>query len=327
MFRIWFEREVPNHIAVRLDGIAQTLGPGTATPDDLLSAVGPAQAVIASSLVTYDALAMDRAPHLKVIARTGIGYDKVDIDAASERGIAVCNTPDAPTLSTAEHAIALLFSVAKRLEHAQLALRRGGRDFFASHHGLELAGKRLGIAGAGRIGRAVARMASDLGMEVAVYDPFVPASTASDLEFAASLEELLAQSDVISLHLPLTDETRHLIDAAALEMMKPGSILINTARGGLVVHSALLEALERGHLFGAGLDVTDPEPLPPDHPLLHQEGVVVTPHIAAATSAGKARLYESAVMQAIDVLRGEHPPHLVNPDVWSVRRPNPSTQE
>ena len=327
MFRIWFEREVPVQVDRSLAGRAETLGPGTATPDDLLSSLGPAEGVIASSLVTYDAAVMDRAPGLAVIARTGIGYDKVDLDAATARGIAVCNAPDAPTTSTAEHAITLLLAVAKRVESAQAALRGGGRDFFASHDGLEVSGLTLGIVGAGRIGRAVARMASGLGMTVIGHDPFVAGADDPDIEFVAGLIDLFERSDAVSLHIPLTDETRHLIDREAIGHLKPGAILVNTARGGLVDHAALLDALDSGHLFGAGLDVTDPEPLPPDHPLLHRLDVVVTPHIATATRAGKARLYESAVSQCLQVLEGERPPHLVNPDVWPVRRPRDQPQE
>ncbi len=323
MFQIWFERDVPDHIAAELEGVARVLGPGTATPQDLLSSVGPAQAVIASSLVTYDGPAMDRAPGLRVIARTGIGYDKVDLAAAGNRGIAVCNAPDAPTTSTAEHTIALMLAVAKRLPAAQEALRGGGRDFFAAHRGFELGGRCLGLVGVGRIGKAVARMAVGLEMRVIAHDPFIDDSTmaAFGIEPVDSLAALLAEADVVSLHVPLTNETRHLIDGTAIQQMKPASMLINTARGGLVDHSALLKGLESGALFGAGLDVTDPEPLPPDHPLLHRLDVVVTPHIAAATGAGKARLYESAVDQALLVLRGQRPPHLVNPDVWPLRTP------
>jgi D-3-phosphoglycerate dehydrogenase len=329
MFRIWFERDMPDHLAATLAGLAEPLGPGTGTPDDLLSSVGTADAIIASSLIVYDGPAMDRAPRLRVIARTGIGYDKVDLRAATERGVAVCNAPDAPTISTAEHTIALMLAVAKRVTGAQAALRGGGRDFFASHRGVELTGRHLGLIGVGRIGRAVARMAAGLGMGVIAHDPFVDASTvaASDIRLVESLEQLLAEADVVALHLPLTSETFHLMDGQRIGQMKLDSILINTARGGLIDHPALLDALERGRLFGAGLDVTDPEPLPPDHPLLHRHDVIVTPHVAAATEAGKARLYESAITQAIQVLRGERPPHLVNPDVWPVRRPDPSPEE
>ena len=329
MYRIWFERDMPHYLSPILEGVATPIGPGTATPGDLLSSIGPAEAVIASSLVTYDASAMGRAPLLRVIARTGIGVDKVDLEAATERGIAVCNAPEGPTISTAEHAITLMLTVAKQVPEAQAALRGGGRDFFASHTGEELSGRTLGLAGIGRIGTRVARIAAGFDMNVIAFDPFVDdaTATAAGIELVETLDELVSQADVVSLHLPLTAATRHLIDGERLGLMKPGSILINTARGGLVDHDALLGALELGHLSGAGLDVTDPEPLPPDHPLLHRDDVVVTPHVAAATAAGKARLYESAVTQALQVLRGECPNHLVNPNVWPVRRQDPNTKE
>ena len=329
MFRIWFERDMPDHVAATIAGRATPIGPGTATPEDLLSSVDDADAVIASSLVTYDGPAMDRAPHLRVIARTGIGVDKIDLNAATDRGIAVCNTPDAPTVSTAEHTITLLLSVAKRVGGAQAALRSGGRDFFGSHEGREVASKVLGLIGIGRIGTSVARMARGLNMTVIAYDPFVePAGVAgTGIRLADSLDHLLDEADVISLHLPLTSETEHLINAKCIAQMKAGTIVINTARGGLVDHDALLAALDDGRLFGAGLDVTDPEPLPTNHPLLHRDDVVVTPHVAAATAAGKARLYESAVTQALQVLHGDYPNHLVNRDVWSSRPRGSFTKE
>jgi D-3-phosphoglycerate dehydrogenase len=328
MFRVWFERDMPDHVAAILAGVANPIGPGTATPLDLLTAVGEADAVIASSLATYDGPAMDRAPHLRVIARTGIGVDKIDLRAATERGIAVCNTPDAPTISTAEHAITLMLSVAKRVGGAQAALRSGGRDFFGSHEGREVAGKVLGLVGVGRIGTNVARMAAGFDMSVLAYDPFVDAAAAeAGIQMVGSLDQLLTEADIVSLHLPLRSETQQLMNAKHIAQMKQGAILVNTARGGLVDHDALLASLESGRLFGAGLDVTDPEPLPPDHTLLHRDDVVVTPHVAAATAAGKARLYESAVMQALQVLQGECPDHLVNGDVWPVRRQDSLTKE
>ena len=329
MFRVWFEREMPDHVATILAGVATSIGPGTATPQDLLSSVGEADAIIASSLATYDGPGMDRAPHLRVISRTGIGVDKIDLGAATARGVAVCNTPDAPTISTAEHAITLMLSVAKRVGGSQRALESGGRDFFGSHEGREVAGKVLGLLGIGRIGRNVARMAGGLSMTVIAYDPFAEATVAAEagIQMVDSLDQLLADGDVVSLHLPLTSETEQLMNAEHIAQMKPGAILVNTARGRLVDHDALLAALSSGRVFGAGLDVTDPEPLPPDHPLLHRDDVVVTPHVAAATAAGKARLYESAVTQALQVLQGEYPNHLVNPDVWPVRRQGSFTKE
>jgi phosphoglycerate dehydrogenase-like enzyme len=208
-------------------------------------------------------------------------------------------------------------------------LRNGGRDFFGSHDGREVSGKVLGLVGVGRIGTKVARMARGLSMTVITYDPFVDATDVAqaEIQMVGSLDQLLAEADVVSLHLPLTSETQHLMNDEHIAQMKQGAILVNTARGGLVDHDALLASLESGRLFGAGLDVTDPEPLPPDHPLLHRDDAVVTPHVAAATAAGKARLYESAITQALQVLHGEHPHHLVNPDVWPVRRQLSSTEE
>ena len=321
MFRVWFERDMPDHVAAILAGVAHPIGPGTSTPLNLLSTIGAADAVIASSLATYDGPAMDRAPHLRVIARTGVGVDKIDLRAATGRGVAICNTPDAPTISTAEHAITLMLSVAKRFRCARAALRSGGRDFFGSHEGREVSGKVLGIVGVGRIGTNVARMAAGFGMSVLAYDPFVDAAAPeARIQMVGSLDQLLAEADVVSLHLPFTSETQHLRNVKHIAQMKQGAILVNTARGGLFDHDSLRASPESGRLFGAGLDVTDPEPLPPDHSLLHRDDVVVTPHVAAATATGKARLYRTAVMQALQVLRGERPDHLVNGDVWPVRR-------
>ncbi len=319
MHRIWFEREPqPEHLAL-LDGVALPLGP--ASGDDPFRELGEADAIVASIRV-YGAEVMDLAPRVQVICRTGIGYDKVDVAAATRRGIAVCNTPDAPTISTAEHAVALMLAVAKRLPSAADELRAGGVDIFARHQGVELQGKTLGLVGLGRIGGRVAGVAAALGMRVHAFDPYAPPDRAAQLgvEDAGSLDALLTAADVVSLHVPLTDETLGMMDAARFSAMRPGSILVNTARGGLVDHDALLRALEDGPLAGAGLDVTEPEPLDPSHPLLHRVDVIVTPHVASATAAGKDRIYRQAIAQALQVLRGERPPHLVNPEVWERRR-------
>nr|NIR39636.1 3-phosphoglycerate dehydrogenase [Actinomycetota bacterium]NIS34400.1 3-phosphoglycerate dehydrogenase [Actinomycetota bacterium]NIT97451.1 3-phosphoglycerate dehydrogenase [Actinomycetota bacterium]NIU21123.1 3-phosphoglycerate dehydrogenase [Actinomycetota bacterium]NIU69176.1 3-phosphoglycerate dehydrogenase [Actinomycetota bacterium] len=169
----------------------------------------------------------------------------------------------------------------------------------------------------GRIARRVAGAGIGLGMRVRVYDPYVkhngfPSSVTRETELAA----LLAAADVVSVHVPLSDETRRMFDADAFAAMKPGSVFINTARGGLVDQDALLGALEEGRLFGAGLDVTEPEPLPPEHPLLHRPDVIVTPHVASGTQEGKRRIFRTTIAQVIHVLNGERPPHLVNPEVW-----------
>lgn len=319
MFRIWFERALPPQYAPLLDGVAVALGPASATPDTPLIALPDAQAIIASARIRYDGALMDQAPGLRVISRTGIGVDNISIPDATARRIAVCNAPDGPTISAAEHAVTLMLAVAKQVKRIEGLLRRGGtRDYFNEYQGLEVHGLRLGLIGVGRIGGHVARIGRALGMTVMAYDPYVSADRGMELGIALvpTLEAVLRTADIVSLHLPLTAETRRLIDAERLARMKPGAILINTARGGLIDETALLDALERGHLRGAGLDVFDPEPPPPDHPLLRRDDVVATPHIAGVTSASKDRIWRTAITQALQVLRGERPPHLVNPEAW-----------
>ncbi|MFQ5554622.1 MAG: hydroxyacid dehydrogenase [Acidimicrobiia bacterium] len=314
--RVWFERSVLPALAQHVAARVTTLGPVTATPDDPHQELAGAQAIVASSDV-YDASVMDKAPQLKVIARTGIGVDKVDLVAATARGIAVCNAPDGPTVSTAEHTVALILAVAKRIKSSEGELRAGGTDFYARHEGMELAGKTLGLVGCGRIGRRVARIADAMGMFILVHDPYVDAASLPDgVTQTATLEDLLAASHVVSIHMPLTDESTQLFDDSTFATMRPGALFVNAARGGIVDHDALLGALESGSLSGAALDVTDPEPLPPDHPLLHRPDVVVTAHIASATSDAKKRIFRSAFEQVIEVLDGVRPAHLVNPAVW-----------
>jgi D-3-phosphoglycerate dehydrogenase / 2-oxoglutarate reductase len=307
----------------RIQGFAETIGNGhVAAGVDPLEEFPQADAVIAAARVRYDAALLDRAPGLKVIARTGIGYDNISIPDATARGIAVCNTPDGPTISTAEHAFTLIMAVAKGIKRTASALRtRGKIDYFSEYTGLELNNRRLGLIGFGRIGRLVAKSARGVGMDVVCFDPFVTAEAAADCGVTrlGSPEEVLETADVVSLHLPLSAETRHFLNAKRLERMKPGAILINTSRGGVVDEAALLRAIDSGHLAGVGLDVFESEPPPGDHPLLHRDNVIATPHIAAATGASKERVWTMAVDQILQALRGERPTNLVNPDAWPGR--------
>ena len=319
MYRLWFERPMPSVYAPLLDGVAVAIGPESVNSDNPLAALPDAQAIIAGARIRYDGALMDQAPALRVISRTGIGIDNLSLEAATARKIAVCNTPDGPTISTAEHAIALMFAITKFLKRNEDSLRDGRKhDFFGENQGLELAGRQLGVVGVGRIGGRVARVALALDMKVLVYDPYLGPERLAEMgvALAPTLETLLATSDVVSLHLPATAETRHLINAERLALMKPGAFLINSARGTLIDEAALIAALDSGHLGGAGLDVFDPEPPRPDNPLLHRDNVVATPHIASATPAGKDRMWRTAITQALQVLRGERPPHLCNPEVW-----------
>ena len=313
---VWFERAVPAEFFDEIGPEIEVVGPGTES--NPFAGVEFAAGLMASTLV-YDASVMDRAAHALAIVRTGIGYDRVDIDAATARGIAVCNTPDAPTVSTAEHAIALMMAVTKGIPASSDRLRSGEHDLYSSHYAIELEGKTLGLVGFGRIARRVATFAKTLGMQVVAFDPFL-----SDEDLAVSriddLLDLLRRADVVSVHVPLTRDTRGLFDQRLFEAMKPGAFLVNTSRGSVVDQNSLLTALASGRLRGAGLDVTDPEPLPPDHPLLHRSDVVVTPHVASATAEGKRRIFRSALAEMAAVLAGERPEHLINPEVWAHRR-------
>ena len=263
---VWFERPVIPGLGATVAGACTVLGP--ATEDDPYSGVATAVAAVVGA-APFGEVAMDRAPALVVIARTGIGYDAVDVAAATRRGIAVCNTPDGPTVSTAEHAVTLMLLVAKKVKAAEGALRAGtAGGYYSRHHGIELDGKVLGLVGFGRIARHVARVADGLGMHVMFFDPYLPVSAVADgIDRAGSLEALLRTADVVSVHVPLTDTSRGMFGAAQFASMKAGAVFINTARGGLVDQDALLRALDEGHLFGAGLDVTSPEPLPAGHPV------------------------------------------------------------
>jgi glyoxylate reductase len=259
------------------------------------------------SLVTdrVDAALIEGCPDLRAIANYAVGYDNVDVEAASARGIPVGNTPGVLTDATADLAFALLLAAARKLPEAIAAARDG--DWLTwepgQHLGAAVNGATLGIIGLGRIGRAVARRASGFDMTVL--------HTGSG-DGATSLETLLERSDFVSLHCPLTPATHHLIDAAALSSMRSSAILINTARGPIVDHDALRTALISGEIAGAALDVTDPEPLPADHPLLEAPNLIVAPHIGSATRVAREQMAELAVDNLLAGLDGRPMPHQVN---------------
>ena len=317
MARIWFERRVMPLLRPYVPSSVEVLGPGL--PEDTHAGIATAQAAIVARS-RFDDPVFDRAPDLVAICRTGIGCDSIDLEAATRRGIAVCNAPDGPTISTAEHTAALMLAASKSLMRAGNQLRNacGDGDHYATHLGIEMHGKTLGLVGFGRIARRVAAIGTGLSMHVRAYDPYLAEDAfPSPVVRVPTLEELLATSDVVSVHVPMNPTNARMFDARAFATMKPGAVFVNAARGGLVDHDALLEALDSGHLFGAGLDVTDPEPLDPSHPLLHRPNVTVTPHVAAGTDEARVRMFKPAVEQAMMVIEGRRPPHLVNPDAWN----------
>ncbi len=255
---------------------------------------------------------LDRCPSIRVVSNLAVGHDNIDVAACTARGVAACTTPNVLTQTSAEFAIALLMAVARQVVPAARAAREGDWKTWYPFRflGRDLAGATLGIVGLGRIGSAVAEMATALGMRV-VYSGGTPTDRYTSLE----LDDLLETADIVSLHVPATPATRHLIDARALARMKPDAILINTARGAVVDTAALVATLDAGRLFGVGLDVTDPEPLPPDHPLYRYDRVTIVPHIASATETTRRRMSALAAENVVAVLTGAPPPHCLNPEV------------
>jgi D-3-phosphoglycerate dehydrogenase / 2-oxoglutarate reductase len=279
-----------------VDGRATVVGNGT---DDGLDR---ADAILAGATRPWSAAAFALAPRCRVISRVGVGYDNVSVADATAAGIVVCNTPLAPAVSTAEHTLALLLAVTKHLPH-HIGRARQGLKGEPVGRALELEGCTLGLVGIGRIACRVAVVAHALGMRVIAADPGVTVSPVPGCDLV-DLDTVLAESDVVSLHAPALPATYRMMDETAFAKMKRGAYLVNCARGVLVDHDALLDAIDRGHLAGAGLDVTDPEPLPEGHPLLDRPNVVVTPHVASASVAGRRRLYEHSIENALAVLEG-----------------------
>jgi D-3-phosphoglycerate dehydrogenase len=269
---------------------------------ELAAIIDGFDAIVIRSATTLDASLIDRAQRLKVIGRAGVGIDNVDVDAATRRGIVVANAPESTAVSAAEHAVALMLALSRNLPQAHAALKAGRweRGRFA---GIELAGKTLGVLGLGRIGREVARRALALGMRVVAYDPFVAPERFRELGVEpAAIDEVYATADVITLHLPLTDETRGLVGRETLERMRDGVRIVNAARGELVDEEALLEALRSGKVAGAALDVFATEPYA--GPLLELEQVVVTPHLAGSTSEAQDRAGVMIAEQVVAALEG-----------------------
>lgn len=268
---------------------------------------------------TIDGEVMDQAgSQLKVISNYAVGFDNIDVPAATARKIPVGNTPDVLTGATADFAFALIMAVARRIPEAERYVHEGKWKTWGplTLLGVDIQGATLGLVGFGRIGKAVARRALGFDMRVIYYSPSEKKAyqdlNATQVEF----ETLLEESDFISLHTPLTPETRHLIDSEAFSKMKPNAVLVNTARGPVVDSEALYEALKKKRIFGAGLDVTEPEPIPMDSPLLTLDNIVIVPHIASASKTAREKMSRIAAQNLIAGLKGERLPNCVNPQVY-----------
>lgn len=281
------------------------------SPEELRAIIGDYDALIVRSQVKVDAALIDAGARLVVIGRAGVGVDNVDLEAATRAGITVVNAPTGNTIAAAEHTLALLFALARRIPAADASLRRGEwkRSQFT---GVELRGKVLGIVGLGKIGLAVAARARGLEMTVIGADPYVTAEQAAlhGVE-RVELDELLARSDVVTLHVPGGRSTRGLIGRERIARMKPGALLLNVARGGIVDEAALAEALASGHLGGAAIDVFEHEP-PTDSPLLTAPNTVLTPHLGASTAEAQVAVATEVAGQVLDVLDGRPARYAVN---------------
>jgi D-3-phosphoglycerate dehydrogenase len=270
--------------------------------DELVAALQDCEGLIVRSETKVTADILEVTPNLKVIGRAGVGVDNIDVPAATVNGVVVMNAPDGNTITTAEHTIALLISLARSIPQANASLK-SGRWERKRFIGVELQGKTLGIIGLGRIGRVVASRARAMGMTIVAYDPFIAQDQARDLEIElAPLDQVYAKADFLTVHTPLTAETRGIIGREVLSKMKPGARIINCARGGLVDEDALYEAIKNGAIAGAALDVFSQEPPSADHPLLALDQVITTPHLGASTTEAQEGVAFTVAEQMRDYL-------------------------
>ena len=279
--------------------------------------IAPAIALVVRGQVQITAALMDAAPNLKVIGRTGVGYDTVDIDAATARGIAVVYTPGAGARAVAEAAFAFMLALCKMIAHWDHETKKGNWQARIASQGTDLDQKTLGIIGLGRIGQIVAKMAKPFEMNVVAYDPYLDPAVARALDVKLiDLDTLMSQADFVTLHCPQNDETMGLINRTRLKQMKPGAFLINLARGGVIESlDPIYEMLVSGHLRGAALDVFLVEPPDHTHPIFGLQNCLVSPHAMATSEGAMRRIYESMANDMTAILAGNTPNYVVNPEV------------
>jgi len=287
--------------------------------DEVLKRVQGVDGLLSLLTDTVDGEVMDAAgPQLKVISNYAVGFDNIDVSAATARKIPVGNTPDVLTDATADFSFALMMSAGRRVLEGDRYVRDGKWQTWNPMLmlGIEMKGSTLGLVGFGRIGKAMARRAVGFDMRVIYYDPLETRRDPDVKAVSVDFETLLEESDFISLHTPLTPDTRHLIDSEALSRMKPNAVIVNTSRGPVIDMDALYEALRDHKIFAAGLDVTDPEPLPMEHPLLTLDNLIIAPHIASASRVARDKMAWLAAKNLMAGLEGKHLPNCVNPQVY-----------
>ena len=293
------------------------------TEDELVKLIPAYDALVVRSAPKVTARILDAADRLKVVGRAGVGVDNVDVVAATRKGVIVMNTPMGNVISAAEHSVALLLALAKNVAGADASMKAGRWDK-KKFTGVELADKTLGIVGMVKVGQIVAKAAMGMGMKVLAFDPFLPERRARELGVElAKIDTILEQSDFVTIHTPLTDQTRGLLNAAALARMKPTARLVNCARGGIVDEAALVKALKDGKLAGAALDVFEAEPLPADHPLRTAPNCILTPHLGASTEEAQAKVAEAIAHQIAAFFKEGKIQYAVNLSVTLTREMEP----
>lgn len=301
-----------------LDGIADIYVADNPDPNNYLDEMKDADALIVR-IAKCDGSAISNSPNLKVIGRTGVGYDTVDVETATKHGIPVVITPGTNNRSVAEHAVALIFSLAKNLFEGQTEMTAGNWEVRGLKKAFELEGKTVGIIGLGAIGRETAKICKGIGMNVAGYDPFLKQEDIEKMgmKYFEDYRKLLEACDVVSVHVPLTKETENMISKLELATMKKTALLINTSRGGIVNERDLMEALKNGTIAGAGFDAFCNEPLEADDPLLNCPNLVVSPHSAAQTREAVIKMAKLCVKGCLAVANGKKWPYVADPSVYS----------
>lgn len=300
-----------------LEDKAELIIPNDGDSDRIIESLREADAYILR-IGKIDRKAIEQCPNLKVITRPGVGYDSVDVEAATERGIPVVLCPSANARAVAEHTVSMLFACSKNTVESVVETKKGNFNIRNRYAAVDIYGKMIVLLGFGNIGKLVAKMCSGLEMKVGVYDPYVKQEVVEAMGYTyfSDLLEAMAAGDYVSLHMPSLPSTRGMISTAQFGAMKPTAYFLNAARGDVVDEPAMVKALEEGKIAGAGLDVLVEEPMPADHPLMKLNNVVVTPHMAAQTQETVSKLVTMAAEGTLAVLNGEKWPHVANPEVY-----------
>ena len=300
-----------------LDGVADVYVADNQDPNNYLDEMKDADALIVR-IAKCDGHAIENSPNLKVIGRTGVGYDSVDVKTATAHGIPVVITPGANNRSVAQHAVAMMFALSKNLVEAQQEMCKGNWEIRGAKKAFELEGKTIGILGLGAIGRETAKICEGCGMKVAAYDPFLSKEQVEGYGavYYENYEDLLKVSDVVSIHVPLTDETKNMISKKQLTEMKKTALIINCSRGGIINETDLVEALKAGEIAGAGTDVFCSEPPKTDDPLLNCPNLIVSPHSAAQTREAVIKMAQMCVKGCLAVAEGKKWPFVADKSVY-----------